>query len=60
MGSLDEWLVSRLIGRWREEVWERAMGLLNISESDQRTSFIVRLENSAQNRARQILSNRLA
>lgn len=60
MGSLDEWLVSRLISRWREEVWERAMELLNISESDQRTSFIIRLENSAQNRARQILSNRLA
>ena len=29
MGPVDEWLVSKMIGQWREEVWQTAVALLN-------------------------------
>lgn len=29
MGPVDEWLVSKMIGQWREEVWQTAVTLLN-------------------------------
>jgi hypothetical protein len=44
MGPLDEWLISRLIEHWRDEVWEQSVIYLNTPESDQRIEFRQRRE----------------
>lgn len=36
MGPLDEWLISRLIERWRSDVWENAVSLLNATDAGER------------------------
>lgn len=39
MGGLDEWLISRLISRWRAEVWETAINFLETPDPDSRDSL---------------------
>lgn len=43
-GRIDEYLISNLITRWREEVWEKTQRLLKIETPDERESFRIKLE----------------
>lgn len=54
LGPLDEWLISHLITRWRQEVWERARAML-ARPAQQREELRSALEDVTQRRARAIL-----
>ena len=55
MGTLDEWLISRLIRTWRDEVWEKTILLLDISAPQQKEIFRVQLDASTHARGEAIL-----
>ncbi len=44
MGRLDEFLISKLISSWREDVWENAQKLLSLKKEKDRETFILNLE----------------
>ena len=44
MGPLDEWLISRLIGSWRETVWQNATRLLETQEPSEQARLIHQVE----------------
>lgn len=44
LGNLDEWLISRLIRTWRDEVWEQATNLIQIKTGPEREAFRTGLE----------------
>lgn len=54
LGPLDEWLISRLITHWRQEVWERAAAML-ARPAQRREEMRAALETLTQRRARAIL-----
>lgn len=54
-GGLDEWLISRLIADWRDEVWERAVRLLETTDDAERADLRHATEQAALARARAIL-----
>lgn len=43
-GRIDEYLISKLITHWREEVWENTQRLLKIESPDEIESFRIKLE----------------
>lgn len=47
LGPLDEFLVSRLVARWRETVWRRAVRLLDTQEPGARARLVRRVERDA-------------
>ncbi len=47
LGPVDELLVSRLIGRWREVVWRNATRLLQTGEASERARLIGEIERAA-------------
>lgn len=46
-GRMDEMIISRLITRWREEVWQDAVGMLAAGEAAEQEQIIRRVEKSA-------------
>lgn len=56
MGPVDEWLVSKLIGQWREEVWQTAVILLNTPTPAQREPIHKEMEARALKIARMLLA----
>jgi hypothetical protein len=55
LGPLDEWLISRLITGWREEVWQNAVRLVELSDAGEREKFRLEVERNALQRAQAIL-----
>lgn len=53
-GPADEWAISHLITQWRDEVWQRAMQLLD-SREDERQDLRQQYEQNALKRANRIL-----
>jgi len=43
-GRMDEFLISRLIANWREDVWENTQKLLTMEEVEEKEKFRKRLE----------------
>jgi len=56
MGRLDEWLISRLIRSWRDEVWDRACEMMDAPGRDGRFGVVSRLEENAMDRGERIRS----
>jgi Family of unknown function (DUF5995) len=54
-GSADEWVVSRLISHWREEVWRHAQHLLEAADLDERQRLKNEIEKEALERTHLIL-----
>ena len=50
-GRMDEYLISRLITNWREEVWENSQKLLQIETPEAREVFRVELEKEVLHRS---------
>ena len=55
LGPLDEWMTSLLIADWREEVWKHAIQILDSAEDSQRQKVLEHVEQTALERARDIL-----
>ncbi len=55
LGRTDEWLISRLITRWREEVWQEAVRFLESAAPQQRRQLREALEARVVERAEQLL-----
>lgn len=55
LGRLDEWLISQLITRWRDEVWQHAVEMLVRPEPQRRERARFEIESLTQRRARAIL-----
>jgi hypothetical protein len=55
MGPLDEWLTSKLISDWREEVWENATRLVQSLNEAERETLRKEVEHRSLNRAHAIL-----
>lgn len=53
-GRMDEYLISRLIISWREDVWDNTQELLNIEDSDGREDFRLKLEKEVLHRGNMI------
>jgi hypothetical protein len=51
LGRMDEYLISKLITSWREDVWENTQQLLKIEHPKDREIFRLQLENSVLKRA---------
>jgi hypothetical protein len=51
LGRVDEWLFSHLIGDWRDDVWDRAVRLLESDETT-RPALLVAIDDRAQRIAR--------
>ncbi len=54
MGRMDEYLISRLITSWREDVWENTQELLKIENAEDQKLFRLQLEESVLKRANTI------
>lgn len=55
LGQTDEWIVGRLITRWRDEVWEQAQSLLAAANEQDRLRLNHDIEQEALQRAKIIL-----
>ncbi len=55
LGPVDEWLISQLITRWRDEVWEHALAMLACPDRQGRERMRAEIETLTQKRARAIL-----
>lgn len=55
MGPLDEWLTSRLITRWRDEVWRNAVRYVESSTPQNREALRSEIESNTLRRADAIL-----
>ena len=55
MGPLDEWLTSRLISRWRDEVWRNAVRYVESSTPQSREALRCEIESNTLRRADAIL-----
>jgi hypothetical protein len=51
LGPVDEWLISRLIGNWREEVWDTAVRYLEAADDQTRAELRHRVEQTALERS---------
>lgn len=58
LGPLDERITVRLISQWRDEVWQRAVQFVQLSDADGRQEFRRQVEASTLARADQILLRR--
>lgn len=47
LGPLDEWIASRMITRWRDEVWENALAWLAAADADQHAALQRKVEAAA-------------
>lgn len=55
LGPIDEWLISKLIASWRDEVWEQAVLRVECSSSTERERLRLAAEHEALQRAGRIL-----
>jgi hypothetical protein len=55
LGPLDEWLTTRLISAWRDQVWEAATHLVESQEENQRQDVQLEVEQRSLERAQAIL-----
>ena len=55
LGPLDEWMISRLITRWRDEVWGQAVQLMETPEPGERERLRRQVEAASLRRANAIL-----
>lgn len=55
LGPADEWLISRLIARWRDEVWQEAVRLLETRDLQARKTLRDQVEAATLRRAAAIL-----
>lgn len=55
MGRLDEWLITRLITHWRDEVWANAVNFVEMPTTDARQQLRYQIEAVALKRASAIL-----
>ncbi len=60
LGRADEWLISKLIVAWREEVWNNAVNLLSAKNKEERDLIITQIEADAIRRNDAILSENWA
>src|SRR5512139_2153773 len=51
LGPVDEWLTSRLISHWREDVWDTAVRYLEARDADTRAELRRQIEQSAVERS---------
>jgi hypothetical protein len=51
LGRMDEYLISKLITSWRENVWESTQQLLKIEKPEDRGVFSLQLENAVLKRS---------
>ncbi len=58
MGRLDEWLISKLIKEWREEVWDSAVAVLEEPGEEARRGILEEVEKKAVRFARMIMGKR--
>jgi hypothetical protein len=54
MGPLDEFLISKLITRWRETVWQNALSIWSTNDEEKRSGIIRRVEGDTLHTARYI------
>ena len=47
LGPVDEWMTSRLISHWREEVWENAVHYLELAVPEEQAALRQRIEQQA-------------
>ena len=55
LGRVDEWLLSRLIRSWRDEIWDQALALLEAPNRESRFLITLDLEARALDRGESIL-----
>ena len=53
-GRFDEYILSKIISSWRQEVWENSQKMLAISDKIEREKFRIKIENDVLKRANQI------
>lgn len=58
LGPLDEWLTSRLISHWREDVWDSAVRYLEVADADTRAELRRQIEQAAMERSTLMLKMR--
>jgi hypothetical protein len=58
LGPIDEWLTSRLISRWREEVWHNAVRYLEAAAPEERAALQRQVEQQAMRLGRDMLKIR--
>jgi protein-tyrosine phosphatase len=56
MGPVDEWMISRLIAHWRDDVWTQAVGMVEAPDPAGREAVRRRVEESALQVAHVILA----
>ena len=54
-GRIDEWAISRVITRWREQVWENAVALMELPRDTRRDDVVALIEAMALERSDAIL-----
>ena len=57
-GRLDEYLLSRLISSWRQDVWEKAQEMLAAENDQEREILRQSLENRVMRRTRMLSFNK--
>lgn len=55
LGPVDEWLASRLLAGWRNQVWRHAVALVESAGGDERRERLKAVEEAAARRAERIL-----
>lgn len=58
LGPVDEWMASRLLANWREEVWRQATKWLEVQDREHREGLRQQIEEAALKRAQAILVRR--
>ena len=58
MGPVDEWLTSRLLSHWREDVWDMAVRYLEAADDETRTELRQQIEHTALERGTLMLKIR--
>jgi len=55
LGTVDEWIISKFITNWRNEVWESALSILSADDASKEKEIIHNIENLTLSRADKIL-----
>ena len=58
LGPMDEWLTSKLISHWREDVWETAVRYVEVADEETRADLRRHIEESAMERGKLMLKIR--
>ena len=55
LGPMDEWLTSKIISSWRENVWEHAVCLVDMVDEQERLEFKQQVEKDSVHKALEVL-----